>query len=429
MRYHQLNRKIFIENRRRFTDLMKPNSLAIFTSNDIYPTSADGHLPFKQHSDILFLSGADQEESILVLFPDAHKNSLREVLFLKETNDLIAVWEGAKYTKDEAFDISGIKTVFWLSDFERVFNEMAVNAERIYLNGNEHLRAHVETELRHDRMNKWIKEHYHAHEFERSQPILHRVRGTKTELELEVMREAATITSKGYERILNFLKPGVWEYELEAEFMHEFLMNRSRGFAYTPIIASGNNANVLHYVENNDQCNDGDLVLFDVGAEYGNYTCDVTRCYPVNGKFTGRQAEVYNAVLSVHEGAISLLRPGIMLDDYHKKVGELMTEELLKLGLITAEDVANEDPAWPAYKKYFMHGTSHYLGLDVHDYGLWTIPAEEGMVFTVEPGIYIPEEGLGIRIEDDIVITKDGHENMTRSIPKTVEEIEAFMAQ
>jgi len=429
MRYHQLNREIFIENRSRFTALMKPNSLAIFTSNDIYPTSADGHLPFKQHSDILFLSGADQEESILVLFPDANKDSLKEVLFLKETNDLIAVWEGAKYTKDEAFDISGIKSVFWLSDFERVFNEMAVNAERIYLNGNEHLRAHVETELRQDRMNKWIKEHYHGHEFERSQPILHRVRGTKTALELEVMREAATITTKGYKRILKFLKPGVWEYELEAEFMHEFLINRSLGFAYTPIIAAGSNANVLHYIENNDQCNDGDLVLFDVGAEYGNYTCDVTRCYPVNGKFTARQTEVYNAVLRVHEGAIALLRPGIMLDDYHKKVGELMTEELLKLGLITAVDVANEDPAWPAYKKYFMHGTSHYLGLDVHDYGLWTIPVEEGMVFTVEPGIYIPEEGLGIRIEDDIVITKDGHENLTRAIPKTVEEIEAFMAQ
>lgn len=323
MRYHQLNREIFIENRSRFTALMKPSSLAIFTSNDIYPTSADGHLPFKQHSDILFLSGADQEESILVLFPDAHKDSLKEVLFLKETNDLIAVWEGAKYTKDEAFDISGIKSVFWLSDFERVFNEMAVNAERIYLNGNEHLRAHVETELRHDRMNKWIKQHYHGHEFERSQPILHRVRGTKTALELEVMREAATITTKGYERILKFLKPGVWEYELEAEFMHEFLMNRSLGFAYNPIIAAGSNANVLHYIENNDQCNDGDLVLFDVGAEYGNYTCDVTRCYPVNGKFTARQAEIYNAVLRVHEGAIALLRPGIMLDDYHKKVGKL----------------------------------------------------------------------------------------------------------
>ena len=274
-----------------------------------------------------------------------------------------------------------------------------------------------------------INTHYHAHEFERSQPILHRVRGTKTALELEVMREAATITTKGYERILKFLKPGVWEYELEAEFMHEFLMNRSRGFAYSPIIAAGNNANVLHYIENNDQCKNGDLVLLDVGAEYGNYTCDVTRCYPVSGKFTARQAEVYEAVLSVHEGAIALLRPGIMLDDYHKKVGELMTEELLKLGLITSEDVANENPAWPAYKKYFMHGTSHYLGLDVHDYGLWTIPVEEGMVFTVEPGIYIPEEGLGIRIEDDIVITKDGHENLTRAIPKTVEEIEAFMAQ
>jgi Xaa-Pro aminopeptidase len=429
MRYHQLKSQIFVENRKKFTELLKSNSLAIFTSNDIYPSSADGHLPFKQHSDILYLSGADQEESILLLFPDAHKESLCEVLFLKETNDLIAVWEGAKYTKDQAFDISGIKTVYWLSEFERVFNEMAINAERIYLNGNEHLRAHVETELRQDRMNKWIKEHYHAHEFERSQPILHRVRGTKTESELEVMRKAAEITTKGYKRILKYMKPGVWEHELEAEFMHEFLMNRSRGFAYTPIIAAGNNANVLHYIENNDQCNEGDLVLFDVGAEYGNYTCDVTRCFPVNGKFSARQAEVYNAVLRVHEGAISMLRPGIMLDDYHKKVGDLMTNELLTLGLITSDDVVKEDPAWPAYKKYFMHGTSHYLGLDVHDYGLWTIPVEEGMVFTVEPGIYIPEEGLGIRIEDDIVVTKEGHENLTREIPKTVEEIEAFMAK
>ncbi|CAI8448316.1 MAG: aminopeptidase P family protein [Schleiferiaceae bacterium] len=429
MRYHKLDQKLFIENRRKFTAHLKPNALAVFTSQDVYPTSADGHLPFKQHSDILYLSGADQEESILVLFPDAHKEELKEVLFLKETNDLIAVWEGAKYSKEEAFEISGIKTVYWLSQFERVFQEMAVNAERIYINGNEHLRAHVETELRQDRMNKWIKEHYPAHEYERSQPILHRVRGTKTEEEIKVMREAAAVTIKGYERVLKFMKPGVWEYELEAEFMHEFLMNRSRGFAYTPIIASGNNANVLHYIENNDQCKDGDLVLFDVGAEYANYTCDVTRCFPVNGKFTARQKEIYNAVLRVHDGAIALLRPGVMLDEYHKQVGDLMTKELLELGLISQSDVDHQDPAWPAYKKYFMHGTSHYIGLDVHDYGLWTVPVEEGMIFTVEPGIYIPEEGIGIRIEDDIVITKEGHENLTRAIPKTVEEIESFMAK
>ncbi len=428
MRYHKLNGELFTENRGKFTKLLKPKSLAIFTSNDAYPTSADGHLPFKQHSDILYLSGADQEESILVLFPDAHKKELREVLFLKETNDLIAVWEGAKYSKEEAFEISGIQTVFWLTDFDRVFHEMVVNSERIYMNGNEHLRAHVDTELRHDRMNKWIKETYPAHEFERSQPLLHRVRGTKSEKEIEVLRMAAAVTKKGYERALKFLKPGVWEYELEAEFMHEFLVNRSRGFAYTPIIAAGGNANVLHYIENNQQCNDGDLVLLDVGAEYGNYTCDVTRCFPVNGKFTARQKEIYNAVLRVHDGAISILRPGIMLDVFHKQVGDLMTQELLALGLISAKDVENQDPSWPAYKKYFMHGTSHYLGLDVHDYGLWTVPVEEGMVFTVEPGIYLPEEGIGIRIEDDIVITADGHENLTRSIPKTVNEIEAFMA-
>ena len=253
MRYHKLNGELFTENRRKFAELLKPKSMAIFTSNDAYPTSADGHLPFKQHSDILYLSGADQEESILVLFPDAHKKELREVLFLKETNDLIAVWEGAKYSKKEAFEISGIQTVFWLTDFDRVFHEMAVNSERIYMNGNEHLRAHVDTELRHDRMNKWIKETYLAHEFERSQPLLHKVRGTKSEKEIEVLRMAAAVTKKGYERVLRFLKPGVWEYELEAEFMHEFLVNRSRGFAYTPIIAAGDNANVLHYIENNDQ--------------------------------------------------------------------------------------------------------------------------------------------------------------------------------
>lgn len=428
MRYHKLSSELFIENRKKFTERLKPKSMAIFTSNDAYPTSADAHLPFKQHSDILYLSGADQEESILVLFPDAHKKELRQVLFLKETNDLIAVWEGAKYSKEEAFEISGIQTVFWLTDFDRVFHEMAVNSERIYMNGNEHLRAHVDTELRHDRMNKWIKETYPAHEFERSQPLLHKVRGTKSEKEIEVLRMAAAVTKKGYERVLRFLKPGVWEYELEAEFMHEFLVNRSRGFAYTPIIAAGGNANVLHYIENNDQCSEAELVLFDVGAEYGNYTCDVTRCFPVNGKFTARQKEVYNAVLRVHDGAISILRPGIMLDAFHTQVGEMMTQELLALGLISIKDVENQDPSWPAYKKYFMHGTSHYLGLDVHDYGLWTVPVEEGMVFTVEPGIYIPEEGLGIRIEDDIVITADGHENLTRSIPKTVDEIEAFMA-
>lgn len=427
MRYHQLNSQIFIENRKKFTGMMKPNSLAIFTSNDIYPTSADGHLPFKQHSDILYLSGADQEESILVLFPDAHKDSLREVLFLKETNDLIAVWEGAKYTKDQAFDISGIKTVFWLSEFERVFNEMVINADRIYLNGNEHLRAHVETELRHDRMNKWIKEHYHAHEFERSQPLLHRVRGTKSELELEVMRKAAEITTKGYKRILKYMKPGVWEHELEAEFMHEFLINRSRGFAYTPIIGSGYNACVLHYIENNAECKDGDLILFDVGAEYANYACDVTRCFPVSGRFTERQKEVYNAVLRVKKEAETLLVPGNNLVDYHKEVGKIMEGELIELGLIDKTDVKNQNPEWPAYKKYFMHGTSHYIGLDVHDVGSWTTDMKVGNVFTCEPGIYIPEEGLGIRLEDDLVVTDNGLINLTKNIPIEIDAVEDFM--
>ena len=428
MRYHQLPREIFINNRERFVKFLKPRSLAVFNSNDIYPTSADGTLPFKQAADIFHLSGIDQEESILVIFPDAYKPEHREMLFLKETNEHIAIWEGAKLSKDQAFEVSGIKSVFWLNDFERIFKEVMSHAECAYLNTNEHLRATIEVETREARFVKWCKEHYPLHEYERAAPIMHQIRAIKNEHEIGVMQTAADITTKGYDRILKYLKPGVWEYELEAEFMHEFLMNRSRGFAYTPIIGGGFNACVLHYIENNDQCQDGDLVLFDVGAEYGNYACDVTRCFPVNGKFTDRQKAIYNAVLRVKRGAEKLLYVGNNLIDYHKGVGELMTKELVDLKLISMDDVKKEDPAWPAYKKYFMHGTSHYLGIDVHDVGLWTGKIEEGMVFTCEPGIYIPEEKLGIRIEDDLVVTKKGLINLTKAIPIEVEEIEEVMA-
>lgn len=427
MRYHQLPREIFINNRERFVKFLKPRSLAVFNSNDIYPTSGDGTLPFKQSADIFHLSGIDQEESILVIFPDAYKPEHREMLFLKETNEHIAIWEGAKLSKEQAFEVSGIKNVFWLNDFERIFKEVMSHAECAYLNTNEHLRATIEVETREARFVKWCKEHYPLHEYERAAPIMHQIRAIKNEHEIGVMQTAADITTKGYDRILKYLKPGVWEYELEAEFMHEFLMNRSRGFAYTPIIGGGFNACVLHYIENNDQCNDGELVLFDVGAEYGNYACDVTRCFPVNGKFTARQREIYNAVLRVKRGAEKLLYVGNNLIDYHKGVGELMTKELVDLKLITMDDVKKEDPAWPAYKKYFMHGTSHYLGIDVHDVGLWTGTIEEGMVFTCEPGIYIPEEKLGIRIEDDLVVTKKGLINLTKAIPIEVEEIEEAM--
>lgn len=428
MRYQQLNRKIFVDNRRSFVNHLKPKSLAVFNSNDIYPTSADGTLPFKQATDIFHLSGVDQEESILVIFPDAHKEEHKEMLFLKETNDHIAVWEGAKLNKEQAFDVSGIKSVFWLTDFERVFTEVMSHAENIYLNTNEHLRANIETETREARFVKWCRENYPIHTYQRSAPIMHQIRAIKSDEEVEVMQTAADITTKGYDRILKYIKPGVMEYELEAEFMHEWLMNRSRGFAYTPIIGSGYNACVLHYIENNDECKDGDLILFDVGCEYGNYACDVTRCFPVNGKFTERQKEVYNAVLRVKKGAEKLLVPGNNLIDYHKEVGNLMTKELLDLGLISQTDVDNEDPAWPAYKKYFMHGTSHYIGLDVHDVGLWTGKIEAGMVFTCEPGIYIPEEKLGIRLEDDLVVTNDGLINLTKHIPIEIEDVEAAMA-
>lgn len=428
MRYQQLNSKIFVDNRRNFINHLKPKSVAVFNSNDIYPTSADGTLPFKQATDIFHLSGVDQEESILVIFPDAHKEEHKEMLFLKETNDHIAVWEGAKLNKDQAFDVSGIKNVFWLTEFNRVFTEVMSHAENVYLNTNEHLRANVETETREARFVKWCKENYPIHTYQRAAPIMHQIRAIKSEEEVAVMQIAADITTKGYDRILKYIKPGVMEYELEAEFMHEWLMNRSRGFAYTPIIGSGYNACVLHYIENNDECKDGDLILFDVGCEYGNYACDVTRCFPVNGKFTDRQKEIYSAVLRVKKGAEKLLVPGNNLIDYHKAVGKLMEKELLDLKLITQEEVNNEDPAWPAYKKYFMHGTSHYIGLDVHDVGLWTGKIEAGMVFTCEPGIYIPEENLGIRLEDDLVVTENGLINLTKHIPIEIEDVEAAMA-
>ena len=428
MRYQQLDSKIFVDNRRNFVKHLKPKSLAVFNSNDIYPTSADGTLPFKQATDIFHLSGVDQEESILVIFPDAHKEEHKEMLFLKETNDHIAVWEGAKLNKDQALGVSGIKNVFWLTEFERVFTEVMSHAENVYLNSNEHLRANVETETREARFVKWCKESFPIHTYQRAAPIMHQIRAIKSDLEVEVMQMAADITTKGYDRILKYIKPGVMEYELEAEFMHEWLMNRSRGFAYTPIIGSGYNACVLHYIENNDACKDGDLILFDVGCEYGNYACDVTRCFPVNGKFTERQKDVYSAVLRVKKASEKLLVPGNNLIDYHKAVGKLMEAELIGLKLITQEEVDSEDPAWPAYKKYFMHGTSHYIGLDVHDVGLWTGKIEAGMVFTCEPGIYIPEENLGIRLEDDLVVTENGLINLTKHIPIEIEDVEAAMA-
>jgi Xaa-Pro aminopeptidase len=427
MRYQKLSAQHYINNRNRFTSELQHGGLAIFCSNDIYPTSADGHMPFKQASDIFYLSGVDQEETILVLFPDSFNKQYREILFLKETSETIAVWEGAKLTKDEARAQTGIHTIYWVSDFEKILNTIISEASCVYLNSNEHTRAVIEVETREMRFSKWFKEKYPNHQIERSAPLLHKLRAVKDEEEIAQLQRAIDITRSSFERVMKFVKPGVMEYEIEAEYSHEFLRNGSRGFAYTPIIASGYSACVLHYIDNDKRCADGDLLLMDVGAEYGNYNADMTRCIPVNGRFTPRQKDVYNAVLRVMKAAKAILRPGVILMDYHRQVGELMQKELVDLGLITMNDIKNQNPEWPAYKRYFMHGTSHFLGLDVHDVGHWSKPVEVGNVFTVEPGIYIREESLGIRIENNIVITQNGNDDMFKDFLIEVEEIEDFM--
>lgn len=428
MKYDRIDKSLYIHNRQNFTAQMAANTLAVFNSNDIYPVSADSTLPFTQHRDILYLSGVDQEESILVLFPNASNPAHREVLFLKETSELIAIWEGEKLTKQTAFETSGIQTVYWLQQFPTIFKQLMSEAQGIYLNTNEHLRANTEVETREDRFIKQVKQDYPAHQVHKSAPIMHKIRSVKHQIELDLMQQACNITEAGVRRLLGFIKPGVWEYEIEAELAHEFLRKRSKGFAYTPIIASGKNACVLHYIENNQQCQDGDVILLDVGAEYANYSSDLTRCIPVNGRFTARQKAVYNAVLHVKNEATKLLVPGTIMAEYHKQVGLLMEEQLVNLGLITMDEIKNQDPAWPAYKKYFMHGTSHFLGLDTHDVGLWHEPIAANMVFTVEPGIYIPAEGLGIRLEDDVVVQASGAPfNLMGNIPIEADEIESLM--
>ena len=419
---------LFKLNRKNFMGAMEPGTLAVFNSNDIFPISADSTMPFQQHRDILFLSGVDQEESILVLFPNAKNPNQREVLFLKETSELIAIWEGEKLDKKRALEVSGISSVHWLQDFPTVFKQMMAEASGIYLNTNEHLRANTEVETREDRFIKKVKIDYPTHQTHKSAPILHRLRSVKHSLEIDLMQKACAITKAGIHRLLNFIKPGVWEHHIEAELSHEFLMRSSRGFAYTPIIASGKNACVLHYIENNKECFDGDVILLDVGAEYANYASDLTRCIPVSGTFTARQKEVYNSVLHVKNEAEKLLVPGTMMSEYHKLVGLLMEEQLVKLKLISLSDIKSQNPDWPAYKKYFMHGTSHFIGLDTHDVGLWNEPIKAGMAFTCEPGIYIPEENLGIRLEDDLVVQEKGAPlNLMSEIPLEADEIEDLM--
>ena len=427
MKYTPLNKDLYIFNRQRLIKELRSNSIAIFNSNDIMPTNADGTMAFRQNNDLFYLSGIDQEESILLIYPDFHDQKFREILFLKETSEEIAIWEGHKYTKEEAREVSGIKSVYRLSQFKQVFNTLMAEAEYVYLDTNEHIRAVIDVQTRDARFVSWCKERYPIHKYERVAPIMHKLRAVKSKEEIETLRQACNITEKAFRRVLKFVKPGVMEYEIEAEYIHEFIRNRSRGFAYTPIVASGFNACVLHYITNNEKCKDGDVLLMDVGAEYANYNADMTRSIPVNGKFTERQRNVYNAVLRVKREAMQMLKPGNTIPEYHKEVGKIMESELLELGLLDQTDIKNQDTENPAYKKYFMHGTSHHLGLDVHDVGNIYRKMEEGMVFTVEPGIYIREENLGIRLENNVVITGDGLDDLMESIPIEVEEIEELM--
>jgi len=429
MKYTPLPKETYIGHRQRFRELLEHGALAVFNSNDIMPTNADGTMPFRQNNDLLYLCGVDQEDTTLVIFPDAHDRRHREILFLKETNESIAIWEGAKLTKAQAQEQTGIATIYWNSELEKVLHGLMTEAIAVYLNSNELTRANIQVETRDMRFGKALRATYPLHRYERSAPLMHTLRAVKSEGEIAQMQTACNITEKGFRRILKMIKPGVNELEIQAELAHEFLLNRSRGFAYEPIIASGFSACVLHYVQNNQECKEGDVILMDIGAEYGNYASDMTRCVPVNGKFTERQKAVYNAVLRVMRAAMDLLRPGVYLQDYHRQVGHLMEKELVELGLLTAADIENQNPDWPAYKKYFMHGTSHFIGLDVHDVGHWTKPIEAGNVFTVEPGIYIREENLGIRLENDILITEEGFIDLMGNIPVEADEIESLMAE
>lgn len=427
MKYTPLDSNIFMKNRKRFAAAMKPNSIAIFNSNDMMPRNGDCFFPFRQNSELFYLSGIDQEESVLVLYPDCVKEGFQEVLFVKKTNEHIAVWEGHKYTQEEATTTSGIQKVFWLDEMDTQLNEMILLADDVYLNLNENDRYHSEVMTRDYRFAKWLRNRYPAHNILRAQQIIKKQGMIKLDEEIKVIQHCCDITEKAFRRVLEFTKPGVWEYQIEAEITHEFLMNRATGHGYTPIIASGPNACVLHYIDNNLQCKAGDVMLMDFGAEYGNYTADLSRSIPISGRFTDRQKAVYNAVLHVMKEATNMLRPGTNLVEYHKEVGKVMEGQLIGLGLLDKHDVAKQDPDAPLYKKYFMHGTSHHLGLDVHDIMERYATFEAGMVFTCEPGIYIPDEGLGIRLENDVLVTNSKPIDLMANIPIEADEIEELM--
>ncbi len=427
MKYFPISNTLFAKNRGHFIENMLDNSIAFFNSNDCYPVSADTTLPFEQHRDLFYLSGINQEETVLLIYKNNDSN-YEEVLFLTKPNDLLTHWEGERLNKEKAYMISGVKTVYWLDQLEVLVKKIMQNVKILYLNKNEHYRAKVETETREKRFNDWLKKEYPNKDCKGSNSILQKLRSVKSPIEIELIQKACDITEKGFRRILNFVKPGVWEYEIEAEFSHEFIKNRSKKFAYSPIIASGKNSTILHYIENNNQCLEGDVLLLDVGAEYANYSSDMTRTIPISGRFSERQKSIYNSVLHVKNEATKLLKPGLMWKDHYEEVGKIMSSELLKLGLLSKSDIQNQTKENPAFKKYFTHGVSHNLGLDTHDYGDLSCPITKNMVFTVEPGIYLPEENFGIRLEDDVVVQENSEPiNLMKNIPIEVEEIEDLM--
>ncbi|MFT6850578.1 MAG: Xaa-Pro aminopeptidase [Sphingobacteriales bacterium] len=427
MRYTPIDSNLFIQNRKRLANKMAPGSIAFFNSNDEFPRNGDMAHKYRQNSDLFYLSGIDQEESILVIFPDSPIAEYKEVLFVKKTNEHIEIWEGHKYSKEEATATSGIKNVQWLEDFDTIRDMLMKRADNVYLNANENDRYVHAVDYRDMRFGKALKNLFPNHQYHRAAPFMRDLRAIKSAEEIRMLQNACDITEKAFRRVLKFVKPGVNEYEIEAEVIHEFIRNGATGHGYNPIVASGRNACVLHYNDNDKICKDGDLILFDFGAEYGNYNADLSRTIPVNGRFTPRQKDVYNAVRHVMVEAMKLLKPGNVIDEYHKQVGELMTEQLLNLKLLSTDEVKNQNPKLPAYKKFFMHGTSHHLGLDVHDLGDRHAKMEPGMVFTCEPGIYILPEEIGIRLENDMVVTSGEVNDMMRNIPIEADEIEEIM--
>ncbi len=428
MRYPKLPATLFTRNRKHFISKMNPNAIAILTSNDLMPTNADDLMGFAQNNDLFYLSGIDQEESILLINPDASLPENKEILFVKETNDLIKVWEGDKLTKDQATEISGIKNVKWVKDFELTLQYMAFDVDIFYLGHNEHKKTTTASMLtQQNRMIQFCKEKYPLHEYKRAAKITREIRQIKSKEEVVSIQKAVDISIGGFKKVLKAVKPEMMEYELEAELTYELLRKGAKRNAFMPIVASGENACALHYNTNDNKCKDGDMVLMDFGVCYANYNSDTTRCFPVNGKFSKRQKEVYNAVLHCLKEGSKLLKPGVLSVDYEKEMALLVEEQLIGLGLLKERQIKKQDPKNPLYKKYFMHGTAHHLGLDVHDVGLYTRAFEPGMVLTCEPGIYISEEGIGCRLENDYQITENGAVNLSEGMPIEIEDIEALM--